>query len=422
VPSIFRFRLYPNPEQEKKMLSTIEVCGRLWNDALIHRKRRWEQERQSTTYNLQAWILTAERKNDLQLGGVYSQVTQDTLKRLDRAFKAFFKHKARYPRLKWSVSGGSFTYPQAYNGSVRPDMIRKRLYLAKIGNVKTVYHRQLPKEAMLKTCTVVLEPCGEWYASMVFEDVVPLQGIEVPKERFDRLALRPIGIDLGLKALITTSDGEEIPHPRFLRRTERRLKRLQGNLSRKRSGSANRWKARKRFASMHARVARQRNDFNHKLSKKLVTSHNLIGFEDLRIRNMVRNHSLAKSILDAGWGQLIKYTAYKAAANGILVVSVDPARSTQECSLCGALNRVSLDMRNFDCVGCGKTIRRDQNAAKIVLKRAIAQVGQGMPELKPVETGPLSVLVTERASPVVEAGTAATNIKRWWMSHTVRGG
>ena len=170
-------------------------------------------------------------------------------------------------------------------------------------------------------------------------------------------------------------------------------------------GSRNRTKARDKLAIQHSRVARQRGDNNHKLSRRLLYGHSLVGFEDLRISNMVRNHALAKSIQDAGWGQLIRFTEYKAMETGARVVRVESAYSTQECFWCGALNKVRLDQREFVCVRCGRTIKRDVNAARVVLKQALAQVGQGMPELKPVETEPLRVQTTGRASPVFEAGT-----------------
>lgn len=403
----FRFRLYPNPEQEERMLTTMEACRQLWNDALAHRKRRWQEDRKSTSYNLQQWILTEVRKSDPELHKVYSQVAQDVLHRLDRAFKSFFEHRSRYPRFKNRSGSGSFTYPQAYNGSVKPDLLRKRLYLSKIGNVRAVFHRPLPRDALLKTCTVTKEPCNEWYASMVYEDVVPLQNVEVP---IPQVAVSPIGIDLGLRALITTSDGIGIPHPKFLRRAERRLRHLQRELSRKKTSSKNRWKTRRRVASLHAAVARRRADFNHKLSNRLVKEHDFIGFEDLRIRNMVRNHALAKSIHDAGWGQLVRFTECKAMENKRAVVLVDPAYSTSECFWCGALNRIFLETREFCCVGCGRRLQRDYNAARIVLKRAFAQVGQDMPELRPVETGPIPVSNEGRASLVLEAGTGSPRL------------
>jgi len=382
------------------MLRALGASRRLWNDALRHRRDRWQDERRSTSYNLQASILTVERREDAELGGLHSQVAQDVLKRLDKAFQAFFKHKSRYPRFKKHSETGSFTYPQAYNGSAKPDVLRKRLFLSRIGSVRIVLHRPLPKDALVKTCTVTRGPDGKWFASLVFEDIVPLQDI-LAKMKF----VSPVGVDLGLKSLIVTSDGADIPHPRFLRKSEKQLKHLQRVLSRKKRGSKNSFKARQRVASKHARVRRQRTDFSHKLSTDLVKSHDLIAFEDLRTRNMIKNHRLAKSIQDAGWGQLVRFTEYKALSQAKRVVRVDPAYSTQECFYCGTRSEVSLDVREFVCVGCGRLLRRDHNASCIVLKRGLAKVGQGMPELKPVEMEPLLVQTTGRASSVGEAGT-----------------
>ncbi len=401
----FRFRLYPNAREEGRMLAMLESCRKLWNDALAHRKGRWELERRSTSYNTQAWILTAERNMDSDLSDVHSQVAQNVLRRLDRAFRAFFQHRARYPRIKKHRGSGSFTYPQAYNGSVKPDHLRKRLLLSKIGNVKVVFHRPLPKDVRLKTCTVVREASGEWYASLVCEEVVPLQDVKIPAAT--ATITSPIGVDLGLKSLITTSDGFSVPHPKFLKKAERRLKHLQRSFSRKQKNSRNQGRSRHILAVQHARVARRRADYNHKLSTQLVRSHTLIAFEDLRIRNMVRNHSLAKSIHDAGWGQLVGFAEYKAARAGRLVVMIEPAYSTQECFICGALNKIGLSVREFVCCGCGRTLDRDVNAARIVLKRGIAKVGQGMPEPRPVEAGPLPPQPTEVASLTVEAGTGS---------------
>src|SRR5712691_2939852 len=181
---------------------------------------------------------------------------------------------------------------------------------------------------------------------------------------------------------------------------------MKKGFSRTRTGSENRGRTRRLLAVQSSRVARQRKDFNHRLSTDLVRKHDLVVFEDLKIRNMVRNHALAKSIADAGWGQLRGFTEYKGTRAGKLVVNVPPAYSTQECCFCGALNQVPLSVRSFDCRSCSRMLDRDFNAAWIVLKRGLAQVGQDMPELKPVETGPpILVPTTGRASPVVEAGT-----------------
>ena len=423
MKTAFRFRLYPNRKQERKLLRMIEAGRRLWNDALAHRKQRWEERRLSTSYSQQCLILTAERQGDLLLGELYSQAGQEIIKRLDNAFKAFFEHRAGYPRFKKFSESGSFTYPQAYKGSVKSDAVRRRLFLSKIGNVKVVFHRELPpRGAKLKTCTVVREPNGEWHASLVYEED---DEDATQPQKF----ASPVGVDLGLKSLIATTDGAKIPHPRFLGKAEERLKRLQRSFSRTRIGSENRGRARRLLAVQSSRVARQRKDFDHKLSTDLVKKHDLIAFEDLKIRNMVRNHALAKSIADAGWGQLRRFTEYKGRRMGKLVVNVLPAYSTQECYFCGALNQVPLSVRSFDCRGCSRMLDRDFNAAWIVLKRGLAQVGQDMPELKPVETGPLPVPTTGPANPVGEAGTirgeddaTQQDARRWKPTASVAGG
>ncbi len=203
-------------------------------------------------------------------------MAQDVLHRLDSAFQRFFKDQGKHPKFKRFPESGSFTYPQAYNGSVRPDVRRRRLFVSKIGNVPAIFHRPLPKDSRMKTCTIIHEPDGKWFVSMIFEEIVPLQNL---KEQPLLVVKRPVGIDLGLLSLITTSDGESVEHPRFLRKSEKRLKRLQHDLSRKKKGSKNRFKARERVASQHAKVRRQRLDFNHKLSTRLVTEHNLIAFD-----------------------------------------------------------------------------------------------------------------------------------------------
>jgi putative transposase len=427
--SAFRFRLYPTSAQEARMLNTLEASRRLWNDALAHRKTRWEKEHMSTSYNLQASIFTLARNEGTSFAGLYSQTGQDVLRRLDKAFKAFFERRAHYPRFKMRSSSGSFTYPQSYNGSVKPDIVRRRLYLSKVGNVPIVFHRSIPKDSRMKTCTITREPDGKWFASMVFEEVVPLQNIELtmPYQR----PKTPIGVDLGLLSLVTTSDGDQVPHPHFLRKSERRLKHLQRIISHKKKGSKNRFKVRQRVASQHSKVRRQRLDFNQKISTELVRRHSFIAFEDLRVKNMVRNHKLAKSIQDAGWDQLVRLTEYKALKAGSRVVKVDPGYTSQECYHCGAINKISLDVREFVCVGCDRALQRDVNAAQVVLKRGLAlagtaaSVGRDTPDFKPVETRPLLVATTRRASQVAEAGTIRregwkpTVFSRGRMSHEI---
>ena len=382
------------------MILLLEASRKLWNEALAHRQGRWQEHRQSTSYNLQQRILTVERHSDPLLGKLYSQSAQDVLHRLDKAFGAFFAGRSSYPKFKKFSHSGSLTYPQAYNGSVKPDARRKRLFVSKVGNIRTIFHRPLPSGARLNTCNIVREPGGRWFASLVYEDTVPLQDLAFPASW-----LSPVGVDLGLRSLVCLSDGTKVRNPHFLRKSEKRLKHLSRNLSHKQKSSHNREKARKTLAIHHSKVANQRKDHNQKLSTTILRDHKFVAFEDLRVRNMVHNHALAKSIHDAGWGQLVNFTEYKAPATGAFVVRVTAAYSTQECWFCGKLNKLSLKIREWECLGCNRLLDRDINAARIVLKRGMAKVGQDMPELKPVETRPLLSRTTGEASQVVEAGT-----------------
>lgn len=402
------------------MIETVDVCRRLWNMAIEDRKARWQGERHSTTYWQQCLMLTTEVRENSEMRSLYMQTLQDVLRRVDRAFKKFFGGKGKFPGLKKHSGWGSFTYPQAYNGGAKLETEKNRLHLSKIGNVKVVIHRSVPVGAKLKTCTVKREPDGKWFACLVYESRMPLCDVSLP-----RAWTSPLGVDLGLKSLITTSDGERVEPQRFFRKSERRLARLHKSLANKRPSSKNRDKARLELATRYSRVSGRRRNFNHKLSARLVRDHDLLAFEDLRIGNMVRNHSLAKSIKDASWAQLMEFVEYKAARAAKIFVKVPPAFSSQECWSCGTRTEVSLDVREFPCKGCQKILDRDRNASRVVLKRGILQVGRDKdrggprrvqehpgrvaPELKPVETGSLRPWSTGAASSVVEAGTRGGN-------------
>lgn len=378
------------------MFGFIETGRRLWNDALAHRNIRWERFGLSTTRNFQSSILTKLRKEDPWLADMYAQSAQTILGRLDLAFAVFFKGIAKHPRFKKFRNDGSFTYPQAYHGSVKLDC--QSIYLSKIGSVKIVIHRPVPNDGLLKTCTIRKEPCGEWYAILVYETDEPLPPM---KEIFES----PIGIDVGLRSIITTSDGQNIKPPKFFRKSEKRLRHLQRRLSRKKKGSKNLEKARHLVAIQHTKVSRQRKNFNHVLSYRIVKHHDLVIMEDLRIKNMVKNHALAKSINDAGWYQLRTFIEAKENKCGGLLHLVDPAYGTQDCSRCHKRNKILLSQTWFKCVFCGLECDRDINASDNYLQKGLKELGQDMPEVTPVEILPPLIQPTGRASRVDEAGT-----------------
>lgn len=186
------------------------------------------------------------------------------------------------------------------------------------------------------------------------------------------LTEKQTGIDVGLKAYYTDSEGETVVNPRYYRKAERKLKRLHRQLSRKHKKSKNRKKARKQLAKGYLKVQRQREDFARKTARALITSSDLIAYEDLKIRNMVKNHHLAKSIHDAGWGIFIQWVNYYGALHDIAVIKVAPHFTSQDCSVCGTLVKKSLSVRTHICHGCGVVLDRDHNAAKNILARALA--------------------------------------------------
>ena len=325
---------------------------------------------------------------------VQSQVLQDVALRLQRAFENFFERtkkgqKAGYPRFKGRNRYDSFTYPQYENGVM---LKAGRLVLSKIGDVRIFQHRPIPPNGTIKTCTIRRD-VDKWYAcfSVETDGTVKPQG---PRESH-------VGVDLGLNSLVTLSNGEKVSPPKFLRKMEKKLKRVQRRLSRKKKHSRNWMRQTVKVAKVHRKVRLQRMDFNHKLSRMLVNRFDTIVFERLSIQNMVKNHRLAKSIADAGWGQLEAFTSCKAAEAGAIVMHVDPYGTTADCSRCGFPVPKTLSQRIHECSNCGFVLDRDWNAAVNVLNR----VGWGTAEFTPVETKPLLQPRMEGASGVKEPGS-----------------
>ncbi|MDP6627060.1 MAG: transposase, partial [Methanopyri archaeon] len=258
----------------------------------------------------------------------------------------------------------SFTYPQS-GFSLSPD--GRRLTLSKIGPIRIKLHR--PLEGRVKTCTINRD-VDQWY-------VVFSSEVEIEARSHGGTA---VGVDVGLEKFATLSDGTVIENPRFLRGSEQKIKTRQRRVSRRKKGSNRRKKAKKELAKAYRKVRNQRTDFAHNLSRQLADNYSTITFEKLNIVNMVQNHHLAKSIVDASWNKLIQYTTYKAEEAGGKVVLVDPKNTSQMCSRCGMLVKKDLSVRVHSCWNCGLTIDRDLNAAINIQDRS----GWGPPDA-PVE-------------------------------------
>jgi putative transposase len=334
----------------------------LYNTSLAERRDAWTTEQRLVTYTEQANQLTDAKQTNPCLQAVHSQVLQDVLRRLDTTFQHFFRRltngeNAGYPRFKGQYRYDSFTYPQS--GFVLEEN-NKKLRLSKIGGITIKLHRPIPVEGVIKTCTIKRD-VDHWYACF---------SVELPDPQSQREIKNAIGVDVGLKSLLALNNGDTIDNPRWLRNPEQKLAKEQRRKDRRVKGSRNRHKQNRKVARLHRKIRNQRKDFHHKLSRKLVDAYDLIVYEKLRITNMVKNHHLAKSISDAGWGQLMCFTNYKAEEAGTLVEYVSAYHTTQRCSRCGKLVPKTLATRIHRCPYCGLVLARDHNSAITVLQRS----------------------------------------------------
>lgn len=358
----FKYRIYPSKTQATRLEQTLALCCELYNAALQERRDAWRICRTSINYHAQAIQLPEIKAIRHELGMVHSQVLQETLKRLDKAFDAFFRRvkageKPGFPRFRARARYDSITYSQSGFA-----LESGKLKLSKIGKLKIKLHR--PIEGKVKTLTITRNSTGKWFACFTAEvDLEPLPGIT-----------EATGVDLGLKEFAVLSNGEAIANPRFFRSEEKRLAKAQRKLSAAKKGSPERHKRRKAVAHVHERIANQRRNFAHQESRKLVNRFAIIVFENLNIRGMLKNHCLAKSIADAAWSQLVQFTSYKAESAGRYVAQVNPRNTSKMCSRCGELVEKDLSVRIHDCPGCGLTLDRDHNAAINILARGLASL------------------------------------------------
>jgi putative transposase len=354
----FVYKLRPTFAQAALLTEMLETCRHLYNRALGERKTAYQERGESISFVRQSASLPTLKRTSPYLPRVHSQVLQDVLHRVDRAFQAFYRRvKAGetpgYPRFKGRGWYGSVTYPQWGNGA---KLDNGRLILSKIGALRI--HNDRPLDGMPKTCTIVRKADG-WYASIACEvETSPLPPTG-----------KAVGIDVGLESFATLSDGTQIANPRYYRAAERKLKQAQRRLSRRTKGSNRRRKARELLAKAHLKVKRARQDFAHKTARALVNDYDQVAVEKLNIRGMVRNHPLAKSISDAGWGLFLSILIAKAASAGRVVVEVNPAGTSQMCAQCGASVPKRLAVRWHSCPYCGCELHRDHNAALNILKR-----------------------------------------------------
>lgn len=378
----YRYRIYPTSEQKEKLAQHFGCARWVYNWGLSEKKEYYAQHKKSLSKRaLQDKLVHEVKTHDdtKWLGDVYSQTLLSALEHLDTAYKHFFRRKQGFPKYKKKGTGySSCQFPQ--HVTVDFDLHFVKLP-KKIGNVKAKFHRNF--EGKIKTCTVKQTPTGKYFISML---------VETPELEPTATTVEPdlmLGIDLGIKDLLITSNNNSEPNSKFLDQKLKRLKTLQRRLSKKKKGSANRAKARKLLARLHEKVANQRLDAVHKASSNLVYKSHDTSFavEDLNIKGMMKNHKLSKRIGDCGWGIFLDTLKYKSKWVGKNVIQIDKwSPSSKTCSGCGhKKDELSLSERVYKCDECGLVIDRDHNAAINIKDFAIAELGLGKPEDKPVD-------------------------------------
>jgi putative transposase len=355
VMKTYKFRIYPNAVQREWFARQFGACRFVYNHFLRTRidyyTQHKDEQKKGLTYHDTALMLTQLKKQEEYgwLREANAQSLQHSLRDLDTAYNNFFNGRAKFPRFKSKRGPQVFHVPQHFR------IEENRLILPKIGAIKIVVHR--PIEGEMRNITIRKTPAGRYYAMIVCRVDFPEPEPE-PKQG-------EIGIDVGLKSFLVTSKGEVVEHPKHLLRAEKRLKRLQRSLSRRKKGSNNREKARLLVARQHEKVANARQDYLHKISRRLVDENQVIYAEDLNVKGMLANHRLAKRIADSGWGELFRQLAYKGEWYGTDFHQIHRFfPSSKRCHNCGYIYQdLRLSEREWACPECGTTHDRDKNAA-----------------------------------------------------------
>ncbi len=367
VKRAYRYRFYPTAEQAAELSRTFGCVRLVYNRALEARTAAWYGEQRRVSYVESSALLTEWKKDpDLAfLSEVSSVPLQQSLRHLQGAFVAFWEMRTRYPRFKSRKRGRqSAEYTRSAfrwgNG---------RIILAKMSEPLDIrWSRPLPEGADPSTVTVSRDPAGRWHVSLLVETTV----------HDGPVTDAVVGVDAGITSLATLSTGEQIVNPRHERADRKRLALAQRRLARKQKGSNNREKARRKVARVHARITDRRRDYLHKLSTRLVRENQAVVIEDLNVRNMLGNHSLARAISDASWSALRGMLEYKCAWYGRDLVVLDRwYPSSKVCSTCGALqDKMPLNVREWTCA-CGAVHDRDVNAAINIRAAGLAVLACG---------------------------------------------
>ncbi len=389
VKRAFKYRFRPTDAQAAELSRTFGCVRKVYNLALAARSEAWMLRQERVNYNATSAMLTSWKKSEelAFLSEVSSVPLQQTLRHLQGAFGNFWQKRAKYPAFK-SKKKSRRSAEYTTSGFRYRD---GRLTLAKMSEpLDIVWSRPLPEGASPSTVTVSQDAAGRWFVSMLCDDIpAPMPG-----------TTNAVGIDAGITSLVTLSTGEKVTNPTFERKDRARLAKAQRVLAKKARGDgANRAKARRKVAKVHARITDRRCDHLHKLTTRLVRENQTIVIEDLTVRNMVKNHFLARAISDAAWTTMRGMLEYKCAWYGRDLVAIDRwFPSSKLCSACGALQRkMPLHVRTWTCA-CGVTHDRDVNAAKNVLAEGLSVTVCGA-GVRPQRSSPGGQSATKQKTP-----------------------
>ncbi|NEO35980.1 MAG: transposase [Moorea sp. SIOASIH] len=378
----YQYRLKPTKQQRDKIDHWLSMLCSQYNYLLADRFSWYEQNRcprnacplvchlpelrDSPDYYSQKKTLPNLKKTHPWYKDIHSQVLQDVVKRVKLAFDRFIKgdkngNRSGRPRFKKKHRYRTFTYPQMKEGCLEGNLIN----LPKIGKVKVILHRPIPEGFKTKTASII-KKCDGYYLVLSLEDET------VPEIKSDINPDSIVGIDVGLKEFLTTSEGETIEIPQYYRKSQKRLKVIQKRVSRRKKGGKNRLKAIKQLGRQHKKVADKRKDFHFKSANYLLSKYDVVAHEKLNVKALAKSR-LAKSVLDAGWSSFLTILTSKAENAGLLAVPVSARDTSQNCSNCGKKVPKKLHIRWHDCRDCGCSLDRDHNAAINIRNRAAGQ-------------------------------------------------
>jgi len=365
INKTYKFRLFPTNEQEVLLNQHFGHSRWVYNHFLNERKEQYQADKKYDNYYKQAATLTKLKKEEktMWLKEVNSQTLQFALRSLDTAFLNFFRGNAQFPKFKSRKHKNTFTIPQF--GSIEGDKINIPKFKE---GIKVKLHREV--KGKIGKMIITKTPTGKYYVSIFTEQ----QNKELPKTN------KQVGIDLGLKDFVITSDNAKFKNNRYTKKYAKQLKKAQQHLSRKQKGSNGFEKQKLKVALIHEKIASCRLDTLHKVSHKLVNQYDLISVEDLNVKGMIKNHKLSKHIADASWGNFVTLLQYKCDWYGKELVKVNRFYpSSKTCGDCGWINQnLKLSDREWTCNSCGVIHDRDVNASRNILKEGLKIISGGM--------------------------------------------